>query len=53
MALTVMGFVTGGTKIDKAVAVDVSYPGFFPVDDGGWGPVLVALIGSFSRDRCF
>jgi len=38
MALTVMGFVTGRTKGDTAEATDVSYPGFFPVDDGGWGP---------------
>jgi 3-phosphoshikimate 1-carboxyvinyltransferase len=29
MALTVAGFVAGGTKIDTAEAVDVSYPGFF------------------------
>ncbi len=29
MALTVAGFVAGGTRIDTAEAVDVSYPGFF------------------------
>jgi len=29
MALTVAGLVAGGTKIDTAEAVDVSYPGFF------------------------
>lgn len=29
MALTVAGFVAGGTKIDTAESVDVSYPGFF------------------------
>ncbi len=29
MALTMAGFVVGGTKIDTAEAVDVSYPGFF------------------------
>jgi 3-phosphoshikimate 1-carboxyvinyltransferase len=29
MALTVAGFVAGGTQIDTAEAVDVSYPGFF------------------------
>jgi 3-phosphoshikimate 1-carboxyvinyltransferase len=29
MALTVAGFVAGGTEIDTAEAVDVSYPGFF------------------------
>jgi 3-phosphoshikimate 1-carboxyvinyltransferase len=29
MALTVAGFVAGGTKIDTAEAVNVSYPGFF------------------------
>jgi len=28
-ALTVAGFFAGGTKIDTAEAVDVSYPGFF------------------------
>jgi hypothetical protein len=33
MALTVAGFVTGGTKIDTTEAVDVSYPGFFQHDD--------------------
>ncbi|VVB71024.1 3-phosphoshikimate 1-carboxyvinyltransferase [uncultured archaeon] len=29
MALAVAGFVAGGTQIDTAEAVDVSYPGFF------------------------
>jgi 3-phosphoshikimate 1-carboxyvinyltransferase len=29
MALTVAGLVAGGTRIDTAEAVDVSYPGFF------------------------
>jgi 3-phosphoshikimate 1-carboxyvinyltransferase len=29
MALTVAGFVAGGTRIDTAESVDVSYPGFF------------------------
>jgi len=29
MALTVAGLVAGGTKIDTAESVDVSYPGFF------------------------
>jgi len=29
MALTVAGFAAGGTRIDTAEAVDVSYPGFF------------------------
>ncbi len=29
MALTVAGFVAGGTRIDSAESVDVSYPGFF------------------------
>ncbi len=29
MALAVAGFVAGGTRIDTAEAVDVSYPGFF------------------------
>ncbi len=29
MALNVMGFVAGGTRIDAAECVDVSYPGFF------------------------
>jgi len=29
MALTVAGFVAGGTRIDAAESVDVSYPGFF------------------------
>ncbi len=29
MALAVAGFVAGGTKIDTAESVDVSYPGFF------------------------
>jgi len=31
MALTVAGFVTGGTKIDSTKAVDVSYPGLSPL----------------------
>ena len=34
MALTVAGFVAGGTKIDTAEAVDVSYPGFFQQMEG-------------------
>lgn len=29
MALAVAGFVAGGTRIDSAESVDVSYPGFF------------------------
>jgi len=29
MALAVAGLVAGGTKIDTAESVDVSYPGFF------------------------
>jgi 3-phosphoshikimate 1-carboxyvinyltransferase len=29
MALTVAGLVAGGTRIDTAESVDVSYPGFF------------------------
>jgi 3-phosphoshikimate 1-carboxyvinyltransferase len=29
MALTVAGFLAGGTRIDTAESVDVSYPGFF------------------------
>jgi 3-phosphoshikimate 1-carboxyvinyltransferase len=29
MALTVAGFVAGGTRIDTAESVDISYPGFF------------------------
>ena len=34
MALTVAGFVAGGTEIDTADAVDVSYPGFFEQMEG-------------------
>jgi 3-phosphoshikimate 1-carboxyvinyltransferase len=34
MALTVAGLVAGGTRIDTAECVDVSYPGFFKAMNG-------------------
>jgi 3-phosphoshikimate 1-carboxyvinyltransferase len=42
MALTVAGFVAGGTRIDTAEAVDVSYPGFFQQMAGLGAKVKVA-----------
>lgn len=41
MALTVAGFVAGGTEIDTAEAVDVSYPGFFEQMKGLGARVMV------------
>lgn len=39
MARTVAGLVAGGTRIDAAEAVDVSYPGFFQEIAGMGGEV--------------
>ena len=50
MALTVAGFVAGGTQIDTTEAVEVSYPGFFQQMAGlGAG----SLMGSPLRFQCF
>ncbi|MHC1686454.1 MAG: 3-phosphoshikimate 1-carboxyvinyltransferase [Methanothrix sp.] len=42
MALTVAGFVAGGTQIDTAESVDVSYPGFFEQMAGAGAKVSVS-----------
>jgi 3-phosphoshikimate 1-carboxyvinyltransferase len=42
MALTVAGFVAGGTEIDTAESVDVSYPGFFEQMAGAGAKVSVS-----------
>jgi 3-phosphoshikimate 1-carboxyvinyltransferase len=42
MALTVAGFVAGGTQIDTAESVDVSYPGFFEQMAGAGANVSVS-----------
>ena len=42
MALTVAGFVAGGTQIDAAESVDVSYPGFFEQMAGAGAKVSVS-----------
>ena len=49
MALTVAGFVAGGTKIDTAEAVDVSLSGILRADGGAGGESRGELTSAIGR----